>query len=78
MNIKVSETGPVAESIDITKLLRSEIRILDPSLIPRENCLYLGVLQPLREELGISCNRSVFLSNRKVSKGSGEEVILTF
>ena len=78
MNIKVSETGPVVESIDITKLLRSEIRILDPSLIPRENCLYLGVLQPLREELGISCNHSVFLSNRKVGKGSGEEVILRF
>ncbi|CCH59381.1 hypothetical protein TBLA_0B05530 [Henningerozyma blattae CBS 6284] len=55
----ISQTdGSIIYTLNISKLLRSEIRILDKSLLKSDKFLFLGILKKLRQNLGLNIGHS--------------------
>ncbi|CAR22537.1 GTPase-activating protein BUD2 [Lachancea thermotolerans CBS 6340] len=70
LDLLLQSDGSVLWSLDISSLLRSEIRILDPSLFQNDNFLFLGVVRRLRDQLKISSNIPFYSSTTKTQVNS--------
>lgn len=75
LDLLLQSDGSLIYSLDITMLLRSEIRLIDPSL-QIDNYLFLGILPNLREELNISSKRN--LVSNGLFKKHNPNLILKF
>ncbi|CCF57976.1 hypothetical protein KAFR_0D03280 [Kazachstania africana CBS 2517] len=77
MDFLLQNDGTLLYSVDITKLLRSEIRALDYSLLMNDSCLFLGILSSLRNQLSVSTENGFFLGYLK-NRLADEQLILRF
>lgn len=70
LDLLLQSDGSLLYSLDITILMRSEIRKIDPSL-DGGNFLYMGILPELRTQLNMSVNCKFLLNCRNVKGNSG-------
>lgn len=64
-------------SIDMKKLLRSEIRLLDFSLFENDNSIFIGILRQLREEMNLNNNPTKIFNKYSIDE-QPENIILNF
>lgn len=75
LDLLLQSDGSLIYSLDITVLLRTEIRLIDPSL-QIDNFLFLGLLPNLREQLNIPTKPKLALNG--LSKKHNPNLILKF
>lgn len=68
LDLLLQSDGTLLYSVDITKLLRSEIQILDSSILQNDNFVFIGILSDLRKQLKLSSNDSLFTTNATTRK----------
>lgn len=80
LDLLLQSDGSLIYSIDIKKVLRSEIQILDSSLLQNDNYLFVGLLPELRKQLRISKNETIFENDNSVKKISAslQRIFLQF
>lgn len=83
LDLLLKSDGSLIYSLDVSILLRSEIRILDRSILHSDSCLFLGIIPKLRESLGIPVeyndnnNKQQFIINdMTLANQQRQEVIL--
>ncbi|CDO92288.1 unnamed protein product [Kluyveromyces dobzhanskii CBS 2104] len=67
LDFLLQSDGSLIYSIDITKLLRSEILIVDSSIFQSDKYLFMGILPHLRKQLQISSNETCLVDNPRSS-----------
>ncbi|CAI4044694.1 GTPase-activating protein BUD2 SKDI_11G1230 [Saccharomyces kudriavzevii IFO 1802] len=79
LDLLLQSDGSLIYSLNINQLLKSEIRILDSSVLQNENCLFLGELPLLRSQLNIKkfCIEN-FNSGTNNSNEVPQEIIIEF
>ncbi|AGO10473.1 AaceriABR021Wp [[Ashbya] aceris (nom. inval.)] len=65
LDLLLQSDGSLLYSIDIKKLLRSEIQIMDSSILQKDTFMFIGILPELRKQLGISSKDSMFTSRMR-------------
>ncbi|QLL30601.1 hypothetical protein HG536_0A04190 [Torulaspora globosa] len=75
LDLLLQSDGSLLYSLDIRALLRSEIRLLDPSL-QNDNMLFLGTISELRKELGLFKRQKFILGGPAVK--NDPSIILKF
>ncbi|QLQ78167.1 hypothetical protein HG537_0A04140 [Torulaspora globosa] len=75
LDLLLQSDGSLLYSLDIRTLLRSEIRLLDPSL-QNDNMLFLGTISDLRQELGLFKRQKFILGGPAVKNDTS--IILKF
>ncbi|KOG98233.1 GTPase-activating protein BUD2 [Saccharomyces eubayanus] len=79
LDLLLQSDGSPIYSIDITQLLKSEIRILDSSVLQNDNCLFLGELPLLRKQLNDeNFHIESINSSNNNSSNISEEIIIQF
>ncbi|AMD22918.1 HHR149Wp [Eremothecium sinecaudum] len=76
LDLLLQSDGSLLHSIDIKKLLRSEIQVLDSSILQNDNFMFIGMLPELRRQLGVSSNDNMFVS--KMRPGTTPRLYLQF
>lgn len=79
LDLLLQSDGSLIYSLNITQLLKSEIRILDSSVLQNDNCLFLGELPLLRKQLNLEkfCIDNVHSTSNNSSNVS-QEIIIQF
>ncbi|SCU94749.1 LADA_0G10902g1_1 [Lachancea dasiensis] len=77
LDLLLQSDGSLLWTFDISELLRSEIQIMDPSILYNDTFLYLGIVPKLRQQLRLSTNCS-FQSCSSKDKHSPTTIVLQF
>ncbi|AJS33987.1 ABH_G0034120.mRNA.1.CDS.1 [Saccharomyces cerevisiae] len=79
LDLLLQSDGSLIYSLNISQLLRSEIRILDSSVLQSENSLFLGELPLLRSQLGLEKFRIENIASAATNPSDiSQEIIVEF
>ena len=79
LDLLLQSDGSLIYSLNISQLLRSEIRILDSSVLQSENSLFLGELPLLRSQLGLEKFRIENIASAATNSSDiSQEIIVEF